>query len=689
MGQSSLEKDLESFISEHESADIVFGGAYSIKSYYMESDNPRQMRGASQLLVDLVRASKDPEANPNASDSEIQALQMIKTVEELLKEKGGALCMSAGASFLGLVPEGCGAAVARKCEERFQEYTVTASVAVVSREVSDCSTLRDKTEFPKLLNQLHADFERRRFIKYPSIELHWNRASDPLFPLPNTPCKESKDHIKTESYIEPITIHEPQKRKSQTEKVQKTEEVQKKTQDDLCDRCRLRDIKFRAKLSSEGEFYLCPSCAHKEFWGCYAQRNRFRNECAEFAKDIRIKLAPPSKGESVAEPGKPDSNPLWFGTTTDYADRDGDIALIYADINNLGGALRKLSQREQGETTNAAQDVSANPSGTVQGDGDAENSPGAYTIQQYCAFHNAVTCTVQNSLYSALAKSVKTLYDAQGGLFPTDWSSGQEYPTRFEIIAAGGDDICVIVPGAVALLAGTLLMEEFERLWEKEGRKKEFGFDLTLSAGIAIGQAQTPIHFMHDVTEQLLGIAKRKAHELEESDKPQSVLDIQVLNSEAQWATSVEGVLRKKLVKTEGSPPNESTAKLTQRPFSKKESRDLLQLIDVAKSTAKVSASTLHNIVAALKQCGIAEGDLWFDFLLSRQSSEDQSETGETGDLQKLTHEIVNKILVPKGIRAGCKLYYSTGGSGLAKQEFSSPWYDIAELYGQIGGKTV
>ncbi len=30
--------------------DLLYGGAYAIKEYYMESGNPRQMRGASELL---------------------------------------------------------------------------------------------------------------------------------------------------------------------------------------------------------------------------------------------------------------------------------------------------------------------------------------------------------------------------------------------------------------------------------------------------------------------------------------------------------------------------------------------------------------------------------------------------------------------------------------------------------------
>ena len=53
-----LQKTLDEISAKWESdqIDCVLGGVFSIKKYYMESGNPRQMRGASQLIADSFQS---------------------------------------------------------------------------------------------------------------------------------------------------------------------------------------------------------------------------------------------------------------------------------------------------------------------------------------------------------------------------------------------------------------------------------------------------------------------------------------------------------------------------------------------------------------------------------------------------------------------------------------------------------
>jgi hypothetical protein len=600
----------KSWIEANEAADVVFGGVFSVKEYYLENDNPRQMRGASQWLVDTFNGFED---------NEVFGI-VIKSIQDLIAENEG-LYTSAGASFFALVPPGRGARVALSCEELVLSYTITAQVSVVWQELFDAKLLLDRERFPRLIKSLNHAFEERRFVKFPPLESPWTPSNDPLLPDRNNTMGRSDCYI--------------HRFESQ----------------DLCERCRLRTVEFRAYLQEEGDFFLCPSCAHKEFRGGYVQRNHFRDNCAKFAEhELGIHLIVPSRVTDKR---------FWFGTTDSYADANGDIALLYADINDLGDALNKIGVYNVEEQVDFATEVQSAFINSI-------NDVFRYNFEDYSEFHRAVTEVVQKSLYHAVASSTKSLYDVQPTLFPDDFTSEKGYPSRFEIVAAGGDDICIILPGSTALLAGTLLMEQFEERWNEQ-KDKFNGLTLTISVGIAIGKAQTPIQFLHDVAEQLLVIAKDRAHDLEthKSDGAGGALDILVVTSEGQWASSVEQSLREKLKKREG----DKKANLTMRPFSRTESREFLQNLNQAVTT--IPPSTLLAIETASKKCGIAEGDLWFEYQLSRQTNQNKNVKGDQeGDLRKLAHRFGKD----------CKMYYASS-DGLV-----SPWHDIAELRNQIGG---
>jgi ribosomal 50S subunit-associated protein YjgA (DUF615 family) len=489
--------------------DVVYGGAYSIRDYYMESGNPRIMRGASQLLIDAA---------------------------EECACAAKSFYFSCGAEHLFVAPSGKGEEskgkkYAKDFESKFREVTYTAQAVAVYRHTT-VGELRDDEKFGKLWADLNADFSERRMLRF--------------FPL-----DEADDGT------------------------------------ERCPRCNFRKPKFPIPDSDEK---LCESCTAKFDKGGAPLRNAYQEKCWKYGLEHGIVKA------------EQESEYVGANDTYESSDAQGDIALIYADINNLGGAGRELG-------------------------GNAEKRR---------EFTEAVQDTAEEALYTAVLKGL-----------------AESSNHKFELIAVGGDDMCVLVPGEIGLLAGTLLTEEFDKKWKKCGG----GFlKLTISVGIALGQYNTPIFYMRETAEQLLKIAKGLAHDTEKS-----CLDILSLNSDGQWATRVEDKLRRDLKIQEGG----AKAIRTVRPFTSESARQFLGWL---KKADAASSSSLHRIAEASMKLGMAEGDLWFEYLLSRQPEHDQS-------LKNLCNAIA------KDRAAYCAMYFK-GESG---RRFS-PWRDLAEFRQQKHG---
>ena len=537
--------------------DVVYGGAYSISNYYMESGNPRQMRGASQILLDLIQDSSDA-----SSKEQTPPRSIYDCLSELSLPKD-CVYFTSGSEFFAVLPEKQGELFTHSVEKLYRQYAMTVEAAVIYETVS-VQDIKDDSSFKQLMQNLNISFTRRRMYKFSSESMPDKCAFIPEQPQKNDP-----------KYIELDIPHGNRKRR--------------------CERCNTRDVSYRAKLGEV--FYLCPSCAHKEFRGAYPMRNTYKIRCAEFGQKIGIILKTPN--ESLL------NDPNWLGSTVDLADSNGDIALLYADINNLGGAGKDI------------------------GGG----------IRERKLFTEYVTKTIHESLYTALLKAIQYFYKKKGV---------NECSAQFEIIAAGGDDTCVIVPGEIGLMTGVLFLEEFGQRQQKQERPACLKDKLSISAGIALGHANTPLIYMRGAVEQLLSIAKKKSHQLSTRD---SCLDIISLNSDGQWAVQIEDVLRKKLIKIEDA----QTANLTLRPFTIQEARKFLEIVQCARNSKNLSASLLHTIAEASDKCGIEEGNLWFRYLLSRK---------ENIELTGISYALFERV----------------------GDHYISRWRDLDELSGQIGG---
>jgi hypothetical protein len=603
---------LERLAAEGCSVDLVLGGAYSIKRYYMESSNPRQMRGASESLL-RVFAERIP--------------GYLKS-EGLWKEYACAYCQG-GSQMLAVVPEGKGAELAKQMEMYIESDCVTAFGAAVWEKVSAGELWPSSDKFQEQLCGLFDKFYLRRMGK-----IDWS---------------DRPDQDLWEKF-----------QKDQKEKIQVPEYISRYQGNELrCDRCRLRQPKYLAQPSGE-RFLLCTSCAYKEVRGSYRQRKEFREQAAQapdgaetetfFAQFLEWGLENTSQEYPKMEVDDD------IRTTTHLADKNGDFALLYADINNLGGVGVKF-----------------------------ENFPA------YREFRIAVDETVRQALYSMLWCAMELCVSV---------NEEKTLTARFEIIAAGGDDICVLLPGNVALFAGTKLVENFEELWKRNYAgtfEKTLGdnANLSLSAGIAVAPATAPLAYMQMAVEMLLKSAKKRAHELKSKEDVdhRGALDILLLQGDGQWGVGLD-VLREVKRERDENMKLVRTAERTMRPFSVEEAKAFLEILRCAEREPN---HMLYTVAEAGDACTIDEGLLYFDYLKSKMRPEVQTDAdrgaagnGRTG-LEKLQQRL-RKMLeskIVKDLHEG--LYFRLPDKdkkdATAPEKWIFPWRDVVSLQTQKSPK--
>ena len=340
---------------------LLYGGAYSIKNYYIESGNPRQMRGASEILNECSY-----ELNEHLKCSDVPDEHIIKS----------------GATLSALVPKDIGERLAFEAEKIYLENSRTANVAFVA--------VPYKNNYNETKRRAINEYENRRAIKFISWEY-----------------QNSLDSLLSYKRADP-NVRQP------------------------CPRCRLRNITYHVTHDNGEEMDLCTSCAKREKKS--GQRKYgFRKECGcQFDYSYEI------------------------NTTEKLRDRNGHIALLYADVNNLGGQDDKK------------------------------------TFKDDRTFHNNVEKAVKNAVYSAIRSAMSN----------EKLNSEGKIDAKFEIIALGGDDVCLLLPGNTVLLAAKTLMEEF--------KKNEHG--LTISVAACVANDTTAITYMESITTRALKNAKEHAY---------------------------------------------------------------------------------------------------------------------------------------------------------------------------------
>lgn len=190
-----------------------------------------------------------------------------------------------------------------------------------------------------------------------------------------------------------------------------------------CVKCKKRIAKYLRNGKK-----ICGGCLHKVVAG-EDQRSRYIDE---FNKRMSSNAVPQS--------------------TISHIDKD-NIAVVYADGNNMGGIIQTIDN-----------------------------------ISQMIDFSEFVKQQMSAIVYDSLAEC---------GMM------------KFEIVAMGGDDLFLIVPAKKSLYLASKLIEKYERAFAD----KFPGTDSTLSVGICIAKPSAPIKVVLEAAEDELSKAKKLVRE--------------------------------------------------------------------------------------------------------------------------------------------------------------------------------
>jgi CRISPR-associated protein Cmr2 len=240
--------------------------------------------------------------------------------------------------------------------------------------------------------------------------------------------------------------------------------------------------------------------------------------------------------------------------------KQGTIGVIYADGNNLGQRYSTMT-----------------------------------TPKEYRDFSDLLTRRTKEIVFEALYNHI------------TYYKSGNEYIQPFEIIAIGGDDCFIIVPGDVALQVAYDIGNQFNdvELRLDTHIPHRFGISatkkpkLTLSAGVVIADHKTPFFLLERLVNDLLKSAKKAARSYQTG-----TVDFISLMSLGAVSDSVEAI-RQAYTYGDGS-------RLTARPYTWEELNFILERTSaINKGLAGESFNShLYRIASVMHTQGRLASDL-------------------------------------------------------------------------------
>ncbi|MEG3898247.1 MULTISPECIES: type III-B CRISPR-associated protein Cas10/Cmr2 [unclassified Microcoleus] len=270
---------------------------------------------------------------------------------------------------------------------------------------------------------------------------------------------------------------------------------------------------------------------------------------------------------------------------------NGFVAYIYADGNNMGGYIQKIS-----------------------------------TPQKYQEFSEDVDNATRYAVFQALAEHLQPR-ELNGNNKSESTLQDGAWIHPFEIITIGGDDIILIVPADRALAIAKTIGEQFEQIllrqvqipgveikgdYQTQPSEKPIDLSkchrylsqnagttncqLSTSIGVLIADYKTPIYYAKKLYEQLLKSAKKRAKALKKHGYCGGTVDFLVMKSVTAIASSIEDFRKEALTKE--SPQK---LKLYAAPYTLHEIGGLIESVKALKK-AEFPKSQLYQIRSFLEQ---------------------------------------------------------------------------------------
>jgi CRISPR-associated protein Cmr2 len=288
-----------------------------------------------------------------------------------------------------------------------------------------------------------------------------------------------------------------------------------------------------------------------------------------------------------------------LGEIGQAATPEGFIGVVYADGNNMGGLLEELR-----------------------------------TPVEYSQFADAVYEATKDAVFEALMRRLSPIE-------ATDERGRRRRIYPFEILSIGGDDFFLIVPAHVALPIACDIAKAVEEklrnhplfklkdgyVWEQAQRCKKDGepppqCKVSLSAGVVLADAHTPVFYLEELAGQLLKSAKRRAKWLKrERNYYGGTVDFLALKSVTMISGTVEEFRQAALTPRHG--------RLYARPYTIAEMEALLESIKSLK-TANFPRNQLYRLRESLRRSR-EQSTIDYLYFLSR----DKDVQKARGDIEK------------------------------------------------------
>lgn len=222
--------------------------------------------------------------------------------------------------------------------------------------------------------------------------------------------------------------------------------------------------------------------------------------------------------------------------------------------------------------------------------------------------------TLSEELRHVTTQATFTALARRSLLKQVECSDGQErWIHPFEIVAIGGDDVFLIVPGDVALDVAVTLCGEFASWFH--GR-------LTMSAGVLIMREHFPLYHARTIVESLLKSAKKAGRKRRQGDEPlPSYVDFQVVTGDASLSDDVEGYRQQFYA---AGPPLRQMQQLIGRPYLLAELQRLLAVVRWAK-TKQFPPSQLYQLRQAVVEHTVLWSQNWYRYQLARDDKEEEN----------------------------------------------------------------
>ncbi len=233
---------------------------------------------------------------------------------------------------------------------------------------------------------------------------------------------------------------------------------------------------------------------------------------------------------------------------------------------------------------------------------------------------------------------------------------------RFEVIAIGGDDIFLIVPGKYAYDIACAIGKSFDKKFRNQSENRN---QMTMSMGVCITHCSMPVQYSFDIAQELLKSAKQKAWEIRREEADGTLNHNSDITGTIDWMVIENEASGSAVLEYQRRGAEDKPAK-TLRPYTWKQAGAMKEFIQQLNTEKSFVFQLSRSWYKHTKE----EAELFYEYQLSRKK-DDSSDNKIRCALKSLSEGFCGTVQKNNIIYQGCS---------------GSPWLDAIELWDYVEG---